>query len=1026
MSRHGTGRRGRERDRSSRRGGPAVAVVASLVLLSLAVGSLLPGTTFRGVGASPVASSTSATSIASVELAAARNSLDSGTVASPAEVHPAATLTSVPSNRAYTVMAWDPATQQVVLFGGGGFAGLNGPLNISAETWTFTNGSWTELHPLQSPPPTFMASMAYDPNQGALILFGGLIPGNVSIETTTVSNGTNVTVWHTAYDWDRSVVPTGATWEWIDGDWVNVTGPNGPSARSLASLATDPVDGGVVLFGGLRENASAAITEYTFPGNNSWAWNFSSQALVTLGDTWTFTNGSWTNLTASLTASPPTLEDAGFADDPSAAAAVLFGGASGACSAGMWGICGWALENETWLYGRSGWSELGSSSGSPPAATGPALAYVSGPGALLLFGGATSSGEYGETWEFAGEAWTPLTVTNAPPPMDDGGFADDPAAGYALLIVGYTGGEVYPSFETTWTFAGGDWVLTGTNTSLPPQGTVGMTYDVADQDVVAVTPGYPGVAVDDEQTWTYAAGIWTRVNTSVEPPAGGNITYDPEGGYVLYTGEDLQGACYADGGGTWAFSNDTWTELSSGGYCNPAPMVYDAQDGDVLSFNGESTVVWTGSAWVNLNESIQPPADEPIPGTNAMAYDPTAGEALFVNPGRNGSCSGGGAGNESSGNGSSGCPPPGPTGTFLWAFSNGSWENLSSGSTVLPPALLDPSVVWDPAIDGLLMFGGKCAAPPCSPGRLVNETWQFSDGQWSELNLTVAPPPRSDAALAYDAADGYVLLYGGVSCATCLTPLSDTWSFGNGTWSQIEPALQATYAEVDVGVTTELTAVSQGGFNGVSYTYVGLPPGCLSEDTASLACTPSGSGSFDVVVELPAQLATATASTELVVASPLEVSGFSASRTSLTAGTSTVLSVALFGGTAPYELAFVGLPSSCPSENATTLTCTPSVNGIYTVHVAATDRFGRTADASLTLQVGTVGPSPGGSRGFPSSLAPYVAPVAEGSVAGVAVAALALAGLTWRRARLRREGEAIVRELRSGDAGSREPPRRSA
>ena len=66
-------------------------------------------------------------------------------------------------------MDWDSSSGQLILFGGttnGTYDGIN-------ETWAWTGTNWDELLPASSPPPRLRATMAMDPASGQLVLFGG-------------------------------------------------------------------------------------------------------------------------------------------------------------------------------------------------------------------------------------------------------------------------------------------------------------------------------------------------------------------------------------------------------------------------------------------------------------------------------------------------------------------------------------------------------------------------------------------------------------------------------------------------------------------------------------------------------------------------------------------------------------------------------------------------------------------------------------------------------------------------------------
>jgi hypothetical protein len=116
-----------------------------------------------------------------------------------------------------------------------------------------------------------------------------------------------------------------------------------------------------------------------------------------------------------------------------------------------------------------------------------------------------------------------------------------------------------------------------------------------------------------------------------------------------------------------------------------------------------------------------------------------------------------------------------------WIF-DGEWTNLSlSGPSGRSWSQLSP----EPTVGDGILFGGYTNAPNGESAESLGDTWGFDGALWEEFDIA-APSPRYWAAMAYDAADGYVLLYGGASCVYYVfpcgapTPLGDTWAFSMG------------------------------------------------------------------------------------------------------------------------------------------------------------------------------------------------------------------------------------------------------
>jgi PKD repeat protein len=249
-------------------------------------------------------------------------------------------------------------------------------------------------------------------------------------------------------------------------------------------------------------------------------------------------------------------------------------------------------------------------------------------------------------------------------------------------------------------------------------------------------------------------------------------------------------------------------------------------------------------------------------------------------------------------------------------------------------------------------------------------------------------------------------------------------------------SLTATPTRLDLGRSITFTATASGGTGGgYTFSYLGLPTGCLSSNVTTLACTPTTAGSYSTSVQVtdpaydmassppvaitvnPAPTVTANASPRFGPA-PLAVklwaigsggtgpvtfqwvlgdgntsstpsvqhtyanpglytatvwlndsNGLSAhssvtiavggviavtaavSRPIVDVGEEVTLVANASGGVPPLTIAWSNLPPGCASADTTTLLCTPSAPGNFTVKVTATDHAGRTASSTIGLTV---------------------------------------------------------------------------
>lgn len=117
-----------------------------------------------------------------------------------------------------------------------------------------------------------------------------------------------------------------------------------------------------------------------------------------------------------------------------------------------------------------------------------------------------------------------------------------------------------------------------------------------------------------------------------------------------------------------------------------------------------------------------------------------------------------------------------------WAYSGGAWTDLTSTAGKAPSPRFAASMAYDPKIGGVLLFGGQSS---WASSTVYGDTWEFVNGTWTQLHPSASPTARRGANMVYDPAIGGVLLFGGGGKPSGFTALNDTWAFVNGTWHHL-------------------------------------------------------------------------------------------------------------------------------------------------------------------------------------------------------------------------------------------------
>lgn len=307
--------------------------------------------------------------------------------------------------------------------------------------------------------------------------------------------------------------------------------------------------------------------------------------------------------------------------------------------------------------------------------------------------------------------------------------------------------------------------------SPPASGQAAMAYDPALKEVV-LFGGDSTTYRDQGDTWTYKAGVWTNISSTLKtsPPGrwAASFEYDPKAKALVLFGGRAVNRFFND---TWLFTSQGWSSLGNASGPSPralAAMAWDPVDKSMVLYGGGSETpagafnAWTtysdtwefkNHRWTDLTGRIR----GSIPGNLSQAdfgYLASLGKMMLV------------------GGWSSSLGYVLPPGNATFLYRSGVWGS-STVSIAPPPEDMLGSFAWDPTNFTAITFGGEYS----SSGVVTNDTWHLGRGGWTNETARYGPPPsaRDAAATAWDGADGYFLLFGGNS-QTSKGYLHDTWS----------------------------------------------------------------------------------------------------------------------------------------------------------------------------------------------------------------------------------------------------------
>ncbi|MCI4324001.1 MAG: hypothetical protein L3K03_08340 [Thermoplasmata archaeon] len=704
------------------------------------------------------------------------------------------------------------------------------------------------------------------------------------------------------------------TWTYANGVWTELTPTLTPPARYGASMTWDAHDGYILLFGGL---ADTPVEE-------------------PLNDTWTFLHGQWTDVTANSTLAPQARWRQVMVYDPVDQYVVLYGGTNFSDEA-----TAERMYTATWIWSDGNWTDIQKNvTGNPPGTFRAEATWDAADGYMVMFGGcttvATTSCATDNTFTYVNDTWTNVTSSPSPPASEYVGITYNPLLGSVILFGGTNSVSFYAE---TWSFSAGVWSELSPSPAPGGRAYVGMTFDGFD-GYLLVFGGATSASGDFlNETWAFGPSIiGTLQESSAQIDIGQstilNATPLAYSGYVAYNWTTLPQGCSAGNVSvvvctpdqTGRFAVNVSVNDSHGIPANRSTTLVVNTDPALTGFSASLATVTVGTSTVlQLTD-------------NSGGTSPYVFSYASLPPG----CS-------SANTAALTCTPTsaGP-GSFLVNASLRDAVGWRSYSTLALTVNARPSFLSTSAVPGAIDLGQSStlyANVTGGTGPLSYAYWNLPPGcaTADQPSLACTPSSTGDTVLAVNVTDVY-----GWSVNTTIPLVVNTDPTGTLAISQ---------STIDLGQPLAFWFNATGGTGLFQFQYSGLPTGCSLGSVASGGCTPTGTGSFQVI-GTATDAAGKTVSANVVVAVnpvPLITAGTAAPST-IDVGQTTWINVTSSGGTAPLTYIYTDLPTGCTTSNVASLTCLPTGTGPFKVLATISDRFGSVSKIE-TIAL-TVNPDP--------------------------------------------------------------------
>lgn len=276
----------------------------------------------------------------------------------------------------------------------------------------------------------------------------------------------------------------------------------------------------------------------------------------------------------------------------------------------------------------------------------------------------------------------------------------------------------------------------------------------------------PGPVNPNKPDFPNDISTWEVVGPSVSPSPRSDmgLVYDSYRNVFVMVGGLDQSTLFNE---TWEYDGTTWkqaiTANTPGARRRPA-IAYDPSRRVVVLFGGSNvgdslfyndTWEYDGIDWVK--RTVQTPPS--LRNGAVMSYDASTSRMfLFGGYYYNGSM------------------------YFYndtWEYAGLQWKQLSPSNSPTPRET--PGFVYDPYRASLILFGGGKDAG----STVYNDTWEWKNNNWINLNPATSPPARWALAMSYDYQRNHIVMFGGLT--GLYSEFNDTWEYDSmdNSWTNI-------------------------------------------------------------------------------------------------------------------------------------------------------------------------------------------------------------------------------------------------